>query len=60
MFENKYGKVLTIILVVVVIIIIGLVGFLLFDLIKNTTNDADAAAAVDHQPFGEQNKIKKI
>lgn len=58
MFENKYGKILTIILVVVVIIIIGLVGFLLFDLIKNTTNDADAADAVDHPPFGEHNKIK--
>lgn len=57
MFENKYGKVLTIILVVVVIIIIGLLGFLLFDLIKTSTNDSDAVEAVDNSPFG-QNKVK--
>ena len=52
MFENKYGKVLTII---VVIIIIGLLGFLLFDLIKTSSNDADAEEAVEQ--FG-RNKVK--
>lgn len=57
MFENKYGKILTIILVVVIIIIIGLFGFLLYDLIKTSVNDADAEEAVAQSPFG-QNKVK--
>jgi len=56
MFENKYGKFLTIILIVVVIVIVGVLGFLIFDLIKTSSNDADAEEAVAQ--FGKNNKIK--
>lgn len=46
MFNNKYSKLLTIILVVVIIAIIGLLGFFVYDVYKKNTIDNESREAV--------------
>lgn len=47
MFENKYSKILTIILAIVIIIVVGLLGFLTYDYIQKYTVTKDAADFVE-------------
>lgn len=47
MFENKYSKVLTIVLVIVIVAIVLLLGFLAFDYIKKFTTTKQASDFVE-------------
>ena len=46
MFENRYSKVLTIVLIIVIIAILGLLGFLAVDIIQKNSIQNDAEAFV--------------
>lgn len=45
MFNNKYSKLLTIILVVVIVIIVGLLGYFAYDVYKKNEYDSDSKEA---------------
>ena len=55
MFENKYGKFLTVLLIVGIIIIVGVLIFLGINLVKNSSIEADAGDAVDRYQEGKTN-----
>ncbi|MFR5190070.1 MAG: sortase [Clostridia bacterium] len=55
MFENKYGKFLTILLIVGIIIVIGVLIFLGINLIRNSSIETDAGDAVDRFQEGKTN-----
>lgn len=57
MFENKYSKILTIILAIVIIIIVGLLGFLTYDYIQKYTVTKDAADFVEDFQGNNDNVI---
>ena len=52
MFENKYSKVLTIILVIVLFAILGLLGFLAYDMIQKNSVESEAEAFVSEFESG--------
>lgn len=53
MFENKYGKILTVLLIVVIVAIIGLLGYLGYDYYEKYFITKDTAEFVDS--FGAEN-----
>lgn len=53
MFENKYGKILTVLLIVVIVAIIGLLGYLGYDYYQKYFITKDTAEFVDS--FGAEN-----
>ena len=61
MFENRYSKVLTIILIIVIVAILGLLGFLAVDIIQKNTiqNDAEAFVSQYESDVGENGDNKE-